>query len=297
MHLRPYFALAAICFIWGTTYLAIRIGMQEFPAFLFSGLRFVIAGLIICAWFFSRGAKIPATKDLINLIISGTAISIGGNLLLCIAEKEVPSGIAAIINCGLPFWIVLFSRVLLPSEKITTTLVTGLVIGFLGQMLIFYDQIKFLAEPAYLSGIILVFIAVMSGAFGSVYMKKHTIHTNPIFGGGLQMLICGSITTTIGFASGERLPLNATSDTWLSFAYLIVFGSIIGYSSFCYTLSKLPATLVSIYTYINPIVAVILGYFILQEEITWKTILAILITIVGVYIIKRGAAIKVAKEL
>lgn len=289
--MRPYFALAAICIIWGTTYLAIRIGIQEFPAFLFSGLRFVIAGAIICAFYLLKGYKIPAGKDLLNLVISGTAIC-SGNLLLCLAEKEIPSGIAAIINCGLPFWIVLFSRFMLPSEKITAALLIGLTVGFIGQLFIFYDQIPFLANAAYLFGIILSFIGVLCGSFGSVFMKKHIVHTNPVFGGGIQMLVCGSVTSIIGGMLGEKIPFNADNSTWLSFAYLIVAGSIIGYSSFCYALSKLPATLVSIYTYINPIVAIFLGNLILDEPITWKAIVAMIVTIVGIYIIKRATLVK-----
>jgi drug/metabolite transporter (DMT)-like permease len=294
MNFKPYLALGAICIIWGTTYLAIRVGMKEFPPFLFSGMRFVVAGAFICAFYFSRGYKIPKWKDLRNLIISGIAISIGGNLLLCIAEREVHSGVAAIINCGLPFWIVIFSRIMLPSEKISRTLLIGLTVGFIGQLFIFYDQIQFLINPAFVTGIILVFLAVISGSYGSVYMKKHSVHTNPVFGGGLQMLICGSITTVLGFILGEEIPFHAVQDTWLSFVYLIVFGSIIGYSSFCYALSKLPATLVSIYTFVNPIVAITLGWIILQEPITWKTIVAVVVTIAGIAIVKYGSEIRKA---
>jgi drug/metabolite transporter (DMT)-like permease len=288
MNFRPYLALSAICIIWGTTYLAIRVGVHEFPTFLFSGLRFVVAGFILCIYYLLIGYKIPKWTDFRNLMISGISISIGGNLLLCFAEKEIPSGLAAIINCGLPFWIVLFSRIMMPEEKITTRLLTGLAVGFIGQLLIFYDQLALLADPKYLGGIILAFFAVMGGSFGSVHMKKYTTHTNPIFGGGIQMLCCGCITTTIGFLSGEKIPWHASSQVWESFIYLIIAGSLIGYSCFCYALSKLPATLVSIYTYVNPIVAIILGWFILRENITPTIIAAMLITILGIYIIKSG---------
>lgn len=293
--MRPYLALVAICFIWGTTYLAIRIGVQEFPVFLFSGLRFVIAGAVICAYYFAKGYKIPPAKDLKNLAISGIAISIGGNLLLCFAEKTIPSGIASIINAGFPFWIVIFSRMMMPEEKITSTVITGLFIGFFGQLMIFYDQLKFLAEPAFVTGITLAFCAVIGGAFGSVHMKKHSVHANPVFGGGIQMLIAGTISSLIGAGVGEKIPVNASTNVWISFIYLIVFGSIIAYSCFCYALSVLPATLVTIYCYINPIVAIFLGYVILDEPITWKVITAMVITIVGVYIIKRGNSLKEIK--
>ena len=208
---------------------------------------------------------------------------------MVIAEKNIPSGLAALINCGLPFWIVIISKIIHKSEKISVTTIIGLAIGFCGQLLIFYDQLKYLISPAYLSGIIFSLFGVLFASYGSVYMKKHAVRSNPVFSGGVQMLCWGILISAIGLIKGEaREMMQVSIVSWQAFFYLVIFGSVIGYSSFCYALSKLPATLVSVYTYINPIVALWLGWLILNERITPVMILAMVITISGVFIVKEG---------
>ena len=287
--MKPYLAVAAICIIWGTTYLGIRIAVKDFPPFLFSGLRFILAGGLITSYYLLKGYSWPSKKDFGSLMISGLCICLGGNLLLVIAEKSIPSGLAALINCGLPLWIVIISKTIHKAERISLTTLTGIAIGFLGQLLIFYDQLKYLVAPAYLKGIIFSLFGVLFASYGSVFMKKHSVKSNPIFSGGVQMLCCGAIIVAIGLIKGEAgYMMNVSTISWQVFAYLTIFGSIIGYSSFCYALSKLPATLVSVYTYINPIVALWLGWLVLNERITPLMILAMVITISGVYIVKEG---------
>ena len=226
--------------------------------------------------------------DFRNLMVSGLCICLGGNLLLCIAEKNIPSGLAALINCGFPFWIVIISRLIHKAERISTTTIIGLAIGFFGQLLIFYDQLKFIISPAFISGIIISLFGVLFAAYGSVFMKKHTVKSNPVFSGGVQMLCCGPLIALIGFLSGETLSLNISIESWQAFFYLVFAGSIIGYSSFCYALAHLPAAMVSVYTYVNPIVAIWLGWLILNEMITSMIVFAMSITLSGVYIVKTG---------
>ena len=288
MNLKPYLAVGAICIIWGTTYLAIRIGVKDFPPFLFSGLRFLLAGTLITAYYLLKGYSWPSRTDFGHLMVSGLCIFLGGNLLLCIAEKNIPSGLAALINCGFPLWIVIISKLIHKAEKISTLTIAGILIGFMGQVLIFYDQLRFLATPAFLSGVIFSFMGVFFGSLGSVYMKKHSMKSNPVFLGGVQMLCCGLVISLIGFFKGEVTGIHISTSSWQAFMYLAIAGSVIGYSSFCYALSHLPATFVSIYTYINPIVALWLGWLILNEGITPSMILAMCITITGVYIVKKG---------
>jgi drug/metabolite transporter (DMT)-like permease len=287
----PYLAVAAICIIWGTTYLAIRVGVKEFPPFLFSGIRFIIAGAIICIYYFARGYKWPTGKIFRKLLWSGIFIMIGGNLLLVISEKHIPSGLAALINAGFPFWIIIITSIIHPSENVKANVLIGLTIGLVGQITIFYDQLAFLTDPAYLTSIIILLMSAWSGAYGSVFMKKHTVHLHPVFSGGIQMLCSGFISTSAGFLIGERIPFNASSQAWMSLFYLIIAGSIIGYSCFCYALSKLPAAKVSVYTYINPIVALWLGWLVLNEQISALMLVAMVITIIGVYIVTRRSEV------
>lgn len=263
--------------------------MKDFPPFLFSGLRFILAGGLITCYYLLKGYSWPSKQDFRSLMISGLFICFGGSLLLVFAEKNIPSGLAALINCGLPFWIVIISKVIHKAEKISVTTLSGLAIGFCGQLLIFYDQLKYLISPAYLSGIIFSLFGVLFASYGSVFMKKHTVKSNPVFSGGLQMLCWGIIISAIGLIKGEsRVMMQVSIGSWQAFLYLVIFGSLIGYSSFCYALSKLPATFVSVYTYVNPIVALWLGWLILNERITPVMILAMVITITGVYIVKVG---------
>ena len=130
MKLKAYIAVGIICIVWGTTYLAIRVGTMEFPPFLFSGVRFIIAGLLICGFYLLKGAKWPDRKDFFHLLVSGLFLCMGGNLLLVIAERHVPSGMAALVNCAFPFWIVIISLVINKADKISMFAFAGLAIGF-----------------------------------------------------------------------------------------------------------------------------------------------------------------------
>jgi drug/metabolite transporter (DMT)-like permease len=242
---KPFGALGALCFLWGTTYLAIRIGVAHFPPFLFSGIRFIIAGGLIVLWFaLKKNTVWPTLHSLSNILLSGAFIFIGGNLLLCLAEQRVPSGLAALVNTAFPLWIVIVTRLWNKTEKTPALALIGIFIGFIGQLLIFYDQIYLLQDSTYIVGGILLLAGVINGSFGSVYMKKHPATIHPVLTGGLQMLISGCITTLVGISKGEWPLLNTNTDGWLSLAYLVVAGSILGYSLFVYALHHLPATMV-----------------------------------------------------
>ncbi len=286
---KPYGALLALCFLWGTTYLGIRIGVQHFPPFLFSGLRFVIAGLLVLGYFvFRKGTIWPTKKELLNIFISGVFIFIGGNLFLVLGEMTVPSGIAALVNTGFPLWIVIITRIWNPAEKTPLLAIVGILIGFIGQFLIFYEQLFLLQNSAYFVGFIILILGVINGSLGSIYMKKNPVKVSPVLNGGIQMLLAGAITVIIGILKGEVPLLNSDAEGWWAMVYLIIAGSIFGYSLFVYAMYYLPATMVSVYAYINPIVALGLGYLLLHEPISKRTVYAMLITLTGVFIVNRG---------
>ncbi len=295
---KPYFALIALCFLWGTTYLAIKIGVEHFPPFLFSGIRFVIAGgLITLAYAFQKNSIWPTFTEVKKLFFSGSLIFIGGNLFLVIAEQTVPSGLAALVNTAFPLWIVIITRLWNPAEKTPFIALLGIIIGFGGQFLIFYEQLFLLNKSAYFVGIILCVLGVINGAVGSIHMKRFPVSTPPVLTGGLQMLICGIVTSLIGILQGEISQLNSEPEGWLSMLYLIIAGSILGYSLFVYALQHLPAAMVSVYAYVNPIVALWLGSLLLQESISQRTIFAMVVTLVGVFIVSRGMQLSRKKQL
>ncbi len=286
---NPYLALLALCFLWGTTYLAIRIGVKSFPPFLFSGIRYIISGFAILLWFyFKKDVVWPNLEELKRIIVTGLFIFVGGNLFLVLAEQSVTSGMAALVNSSFPIWIVLITRIWNPEERISSLSIIGILVGFIGQWFIFYEQLFLLSNGAYLLGFILLIVGLINGSLGSVYMKKFPVKINSVLNAGLQMMICGSVTTVLGLMMGEGRKINFEPTGWYALIYLVIAGSIIGYSLFVYAMDRLPATIVSVYAYINPIVAIWLGLVILKEPISTKTLIAIGITLVGVFIVNRG---------
>jgi len=288
---NPYLALLALCFLWGTTYLAIRIGVKSFPPFLFSGIRYMISGLAILLWFYFKKEVVwPNLQELKRIIVTGLFIFVGGNLFLVLAEQSVTSGMAALVNSSFPIWIVLITRVWNPEERISNLSIIGILVGFVGQWLIFYEQLFLLSNGAYFLGFVLLIVGLINGSLGSVYMKKFPVKINSVLNAGLQMMICGSVTTILGLLIGEGKKITFDPTGWYALFYLVVAGSILGYSLFVYAMDRLPATIVSVYAYINPIVAIWLGLIILNEPISGKTLIAIGITLIGVFIVNKGRA-------
>lgn len=286
---NPYLALLALCFLWGTTYLAIRIGVKSFPPFLFSGIRYIVSGFAILLWFyFKKDVVWPNLQELKRIIVTGLFIFVGGNLFLVLAEQSVTSGMAALVNSSFPIWIVLITRIWNPEERISTLSIIGILVGFIGQWFIFYEQLFLLSNGAYLLGFLLLIVGLINGSLGTVYMKKFPVKINSVLNAGLQMMISGSVTTVLGLMMGEGRKINFDATGWYALIYLVIAGSIIGYSLFVYAMDRLPATIVSVYAYINPIVAIWLGLVILKEPISTKTLIAIGITLVGIFIVNRG---------
>lgn len=286
---NPYLALLALCFLWGTTYLAIRIGVKTIPPFLFSGIRYVISGFAILLWFyFKKDVVWPNLQELKRIIVTGLFIFVGGSLFLVLAEQSVTSGMAALVNSSFPIWIVLITRIWNPEERISSLSIIGILVGFIGQWFIFYEQLFLLSNGAYLLGFLLLIVGLINGSLGTVYMKKFPVRINSVLNAGLQMMICGSVTTVLGLMMGEGRKINFEPTGWYALIYLVIAGSIIGYSLFVYAMDRLPATIVSVYAYINPIVAIWLGLVILKEPISTRTLIAIGITLVGVFIVNRG---------
>ena len=288
MKTKAYIALATLCFVWGTTYLAIRVGMQTIPLFIFSGFRFVGAGLIMTLFFILRGHKLPDRDDFRKLMISGMLLFVGGNLILCYAEIEIPSGLSALICAAFPFWIVLINFIISRKDVPSKKAMIGLLLGFAGLVLIFKDNLHHLSNLSYLASILLLIAANIFWAIGAVYTKRNPVKINLLFGAGLQMLCCGAVSAIVGIFKGELSHLVLTQDGVLSFFYLLFVGSIIGYNCFVYSLQELHSTLVSIYAYINPIIAIILGWFVLNETITVSMMIAMAMTLAGVYIVNRA---------
>ncbi|HEY0068097.1 MAG TPA: EamA family transporter [Flavisolibacter sp.] len=285
---KAYIALAVVSFFWGTTYLAIRISVVDIPALFLVGVRQFISGLIMVAYFKMMGHQWPDRKSLINITIQGILFLCISNGLMTWALQYVPSGLAAIIAALMPLFVVLFSVLLLRFARFTRLMILGLLIGIGGIATIFYEHLASMLDAKFAFGIGLCLIATMSWSFGTVYASKNKPATHILFGVGLQMLIAGVIMLLICLVSGQYMNLaDSHLSSLLSLIYLIVVGSVLTYSAYLFAVSKLPPTLVSIYAYINPLVAIILGWLILHEKMSLNVLIGSLITVGGVYLVNR----------
>jgi drug/metabolite transporter (DMT)-like permease len=279
-----------VCVLWGTTYLVIRIGVGHMPPMLFAGIRWVIAGTIFIAFLKWRGRPLPKAKDLVHLAVVGLALLGFANGLLVFAELWIPSGLAALVITTVPFCMVGLESLLPKGPKLNATILTGLVMGLVGVFLIFSEDIKYLTDPHNLLGVLGLLGSVFFWSAGSLYSKYVKVDVHPLMGASVQMLIAGIFLSVIGISIGELPRLNFEIYGLLSLAYLIIMGSLVGYTSYIYIISKLPLSLVSTYAYINPIIALFLGWIILDEKLNFQIAIAAAVIIAGVVMVKKGTA-------
>lgn len=284
----PLAAWAAVCFFWGTTYLAIRVGLETLPPTLFAGLRFLTAGVllftIVRAW---SGARLPKGKEWFEQSVVGLALLGVGNGLVVWAEQWVLSGPAALLVATSPFWVMGVERFLREGERAGGRAIAGLLIGFGGIALLVAPNLYGTSiNSKYLWGMLALQAACASWSVGSVYAKHHPTGVQPLMGAAIQMLIAGAALTLTGIILGEGSNLHFSARSFGAFTYLIVFGSIVAYGSYTYAVQKLPLSLVSTYSYINPVIAVVLGWIVLGEQMSWRVIAAMLIILGGVAMVK-----------
>lgn len=282
---KALIAYLSVCFFWGSTYLAIKIGVEVFPPFLFAATRFLIAGGFVLGYSKIRGHKFPSSaKKFYKIAIIGILLLVGGNGLVVIAEQWVPSGIASLIVACVPLFIAIIEIAILRMKRITPIGVFGLVIGFGG--------VAFLAlsdgagGELHLGGIGLILCAATFWSIGSVYSKTFDPDCSIVSNIGIQMFSGGSVLFVFGLLTGEMQQVVWSMEGVLAIGYLIVFGSIIGYSSYIYALQKWPASRVGTYAYVNPVVAVLLGYFVLHEPITSKVLISMIVILLGVMLVQ-----------
>ena len=286
---RAYSAWIAVCIIWGTTYLAIRIGVEHIPPMLFAGLRWIIAGVIFVSFLRLRGKKLPSKKDLIHISVVGISLIGIGNGLVVTGEQYIGSGLAALLITTVPFWVVGMEAFIPTGPKINVMILSGLLLGLTGVTLIFNGNWSDLLDPSYLLGVICILGAVLAWSFGTVYSKYKKVSVHPLMSAAVQMLIAGTAQTILGSFLGEWSGISLHMDGLISFFYLVFIGSMFGYGSYIYAIEHLPLSLVSTYAYINPIIALFLGWLVLDEKLNLPIIIAAVVIIAGVIIVKQGA--------
>ncbi|HYG20009.1 MAG TPA: EamA family transporter [Ohtaekwangia sp.] len=287
--LIPYLALTAICLIWGTTYLALRIAVMHFPPFLFVTIRQIIAGLLLAGGMLWLGkVKLPSLEHIRHQAIAGFFMISLGNGLVAWAELHIPSGIAAIICSLMPVMVILINLTVNKDEKPTVPIMLGVAIGMAGIVMIFGEHIREFSNTAYLLAIVMTFVGVVSWAGGSIWIKKQSSESNPFLNAGLQMFFGGLWLIPFSLIFDDLGQVSWSSEAAYAMVYLILFGSVTAYACYSYVLRKLPMTIVSLYAYVNPLVAVLLGWAVLDEKLNANIGIAFLLTVAGIYIVNRG---------
>ena len=283
----PFIALAFVCFCWGTTWIASKEGVRHMPALQLAGIRqFIGGGLYICFFLFKK-APWPKGKQWKTILILSVLNFALSNGLSTWGVKYISSGLGAILNAIFPLWIVII--IFLRGEKLAKLAILGLVISFSGVCVIFYDHLTDFLQADFRFGIMLSVIATITWAFGSLYTKKKAATFNPYFSLGLQMFISSLLLLTISETSGMAVAISSIPVTsWYAITYLVIVGSILSFMAYIYMLQQLPAEVSSIYAYINPIVAVLLGALLFGESLSIAIAIGGGITLFGLYMVNHS---------
>jgi drug/metabolite transporter (DMT)-like permease len=286
--LLAYVAFGIVCLVWGTTYLAIRVAVETIPPLLLTGIRYLAAGLIMLAVVKIRGEKLPTDPRVLReLALIGALMVGGGNLAVVWAEQYVPSGMAALLVATAPFWASILEAMRKNGEHIGMHRGLGMLVGFIGvALLVTPGSLAGQLAPGVLAGAIVIQIGSLCWQYGMV-RGKHYLHGVSLMpSAALQMLFGGVLVLTVGLLIGEGSRFVVTPRTFAGLVYLTIFGSVIAYSAFIFALAHMRATSLSLYAYVNPAVAVVLGWLILDEKLTWVSIVAMVVILGGVAIVQ-----------
>jgi drug/metabolite transporter (DMT)-like permease len=285
---RLLLAFAAVYVIWGSTYLAIRYAIETLPPFAMAGIRFVIAGSILYVWARLHGAANATVAQWKGAAITGAFLLLGGNGAVVWAEQKVPSGLSALLIATEPLWIVLLDWLRPDGVRPSGRTTIGLVLGFFGMVLLVGPTRIIGGTPIDASGAALLVLGALFWAFGSLYSIRARISASPLMGSSMQMLSGGALLLIAASVTAEWRhfsPASASFRSLASLAYLIVFGSLVGFTSYTWLLRVTSPSQASTYAYVNPLVAVFLGWLLANEPVTLRTLAAAAVIVGAVVII------------
>jgi len=285
---KTLLAFGIIYFVWGTTFLAIRVGVHEIPPFLMAALRFLIAGSALYGWMIARGERSPTARQWMAASAISIFIFVFDYGLLFWAERRVPSGIAAVMLAMIPAFMAVSEIVLLGTQRLTTRLAMALLTGIAGVAVLMSHSLNLGGVPVDKLGALALIVAAMSWSLGSVLTRKFTLPPSKAMSSGVQMLAGGVFLTFSAAALGEFRgfhPSAVSLRAWLALLYLIVAGSIIGFTAYLWLIHHESPTKVATCAYVNPVVAVLVGYFLGGESLGPRTILGTLFVLTSVVVI------------
>ncbi len=286
-------AFLAVYVIWGSTYLAIRFAIETIPPFLMAGVRFVVAGSVLFIWARMRGAAQPTIGQWRSTAIVGLLLLVGGNGGVVWAEQLVPSGLTALLVATVPLWMVLLEWIGPGGGRPTRTVAAGIGIGFVGVAILVGPGELAGAERIDPRGAVVLIGASLAWATGSLYSRRASLPPAPLLGAGMHMLTGGAALLVLGLLSGEvaRVELGQISArSSLALAYLIVFGALVGFTAYIWLLRATAPTRVATYAYVNPVVAVVLGWALADEPLGPRVLLAAATIVAAVAVITSARA-------
>ena len=300
---KGYIALGITSILWGTTWVASKIGISEMPALQMAAIRQLIAGGIFVAFFMSyKKLPLPNGKQFRWLIIMAVLMFVFANGLSTWSLKYIPTGLSALIGALYPLSVVVIQMVFFKSKKMTILTLLGFILGITGIGIVFYENAFHQNAASFLTGLTLSVIAMLSWSLGTVFLARNKARLNPYYATGWQMLISAVILFAVATATQPTIELqNISLKVWMVILYLVIFGSIITFVAFIYSMKKLPAGIASLFAYINPLVAMITAAIVLNEKLTINILWGAVVTLIGVFLvnysIRQGEKVIVESEI
>jgi drug/metabolite transporter (DMT)-like permease len=286
-YFQAYVALAAVCFFWGTTYLGIRIALESMSPSVLMGLRYSISGIILLAVAYFSNAHLPTGRELGYTALYGVIIIGAGTGCLVYAEQWVPSGLASVFITLSPFWMIGIDASIPGGERLHGPTIFAMLVGLVGTILLVAPEIvsEGFGGPL-VRGFLVIELGCGGWCLGSILQRRHQTKAHPVVSGAVQQLATG-LAFAVPALFAKPHPSTWSARSIGAVVYLVIFGSIVGYSAYSYVLDRLPVAVASIYNYINPIIAVFLGWIFFREHFGLLEMIAMLIIFAGVALVKR----------
>lgn len=283
-----WLAWVTICVVWGTTYLAIRVALETVPVFLVAGLRWMVAGVALTLFALVTGRRLPGPRAWGSLALLGFLMNVVGNGFVVWAEQYVASGLTAVVVASVPFWSVGIEALLPGGERLKWATAAGLAVGFAGIVVLVFPEISIGGSEgrAVFWGVMALQVACLGWAIGTSYTKRHASSADALTASAVQMLFSGTMLLGLASVSGEWAALHFTARSLSAMIYLTLAGSTLAYTAYVYAVSHLPISTVSLYAYVNPLIAVVLGSLLLGEPFSIRIVVAAALVLAGIAVVR-----------